>query len=59
MIELKSKREIGLMQEAADILRKVFDSVMPVIEEGIRTEEIDEIAEKVILKSGAVAAFKG
>lgn len=59
MIELKSKREIQLMQEGGKILKKVFSAVRPMIVEGITTEMIDAVAEKVIREHGGDPAFKG
>lgn len=59
MIELKSKREIQLIQEAGKILKKVFLIVKPMIEPGITTEALDRAAEKVILENGGEPAFKG
>ncbi len=59
MIELKSKREIQLMREAGAILKKVFVAVKPMVNEGITTEALDQVAEKVIRDSGGEPAFKG
>ncbi len=59
MIELKSKREIQLMQVAGEILKKVFSAVEPMIAEGITTEALDRAAEEVIRKNGGEPAFKG
>ena len=59
MIELKSKREIQLMQEAGGILKKVFSVVKPLVAEGITTEELDAASEKVIRENGGEPAFKG
>jgi len=59
MIELKSKREIQLMQEGGEILKKVFVAVQPMIVEGVTTEALDALAEKVILEHGGKPAFKG
>ena len=59
MIELKSKREVQLMREAGEILKKVFKAVQPMIAEGITTEALDQAAEKVILENGGEPAFKG
>ncbi|MFH0984686.1 MAG: type I methionyl aminopeptidase [Candidatus Omnitrophota bacterium] len=59
MIELKSKREIQLIAEAGKILRKVFESVKPLVVEGVTTEALDRVAEKVILENGGQPAFKG
>lgn len=59
MIELKSKREIQLIQEAGKILKKVFVAVKPMMVQGITTEALDRAAEKVILEYGGESAFKG
>jgi methionyl aminopeptidase len=59
MIELKSKREIQLIQEAGRILKKVFSAVKPMIVPGMTTEALDLAAEKVILGHGGQPAFKG
>ena len=59
MIELKSKREIQLIREAGNILKKVFLAVKPMIVEGVTTEALDRAAEKVILENGGEPAFKG
>ena len=59
MIELKSKREIQLIREAGNILKKVFLAVKPMIVEGVTTEALDRAAEKVILGNGGEPAFKG
>ena len=59
MIELKSKREIQLIREGGEILKKVFLAVKPLIESGNTTEALDRAAEKVILENGGEPAFKG
>ncbi|HOW58533.1 MAG TPA: type I methionyl aminopeptidase [Candidatus Omnitrophota bacterium] len=59
MIELKSKREIQLIQESGEIIRKVMKAVKPVVVEGVTAEELDAIAERVILENGGEPAFKG
>lgn len=59
MITIKSSREIELMKEAGRIValahRKVQEAIVP----GISTYELDLIAEKAILESGATPSFKG
>lgn len=59
MISLKSRREIEIMRQAGEILKKVFAEVAPCVKPGIRTEELDDAAEKVILSLGGKSAFKG
>ncbi len=59
MISLKSKREIQIIQTAAGILKKVFIKVEAAVKPGVTTDELDAIAEKVILEGGGEPAFKG
>jgi len=59
MISLKSKREIEIMAEAGSVLKEVFQKVEEAIQPGVTTQELDAIAEGVVLKSGAEPAFKG
>ena len=59
MISLKSKREIQIMQDAAKILRKVFVTVREALQPGMTTDDLDQIAEKVIRTAGGEPAFKG
>lgn len=59
MIELKSRREITLIQEAGEIIRKVMQAIRPAVKEGITTEELDSLAERVIRENGGEPAFKG
>ncbi len=59
MISLKSKREIQIIQTAAEILKKVFVKVEAAVVPGVTTDELDAIAEDVIISEGGEAAFKG
>lgn len=59
MISLKSKREIEIMRQAGDVLKKVFREVKPAVLAGATTDDLDAIAEKTIRKAGAEPAFKG
>ena len=59
MISLKSKREILIIQEAAEILKAIFKKVQPEIKPGITTDELDAMAEKIIRERGGEPAFKG
>ena len=59
MISLKSKREIQTIQQAADILKKVFRAVKPAVRPGVTTDELDQIAEQLIREEGGEPAFKG
>jgi len=59
MISLKSEREIQHIREACDILKVIFETVEPNVRPGVTTLELDQMAEKIIRKAGAVPAFKG
>lgn len=58
MISIKSEREIALMIEAGRIVAKAHRAVKEAIRPGISTQELDKIAEKVILDCGATPSFK-
>ena len=59
MIRLKSKREIEIMQKAAEILKKAFEKLHPSVKAGVSTLELDEVAERAIQDAGGESAFKG
>lgn len=59
MIHIKSEKEIQLMREAADILKKVLKAVEAEIKPGVTTNYLNDIAERVIKENGAKASFHG
>lgn len=59
MIICKSADEIKIMQQAGQIVRDVLLQIENNIKPGITTIFLNEIAETLIYKSGAVPAFKG
>lgn len=59
MIRLKSRREIAIMEKAAEILREVFEQLRPKVRPGVTTRELDQLAEETVLPRGASPAFKG
>jgi methionyl aminopeptidase len=59
MIVIKSPREIDLLRRSNSIVAEVFVELKPMVEPGVLTQELDQIAEKVIRSRGAVPAFKG
>ncbi|MDD3776000.1 MAG: type I methionyl aminopeptidase [Actinomycetota bacterium] len=59
MIICKSPQEIKKMQEAAHIVADVLLKIEQVVEPGMTTGHLDKLAEKIILKSGGIPAFKG
>jgi methionyl aminopeptidase len=59
MIEIKSFEQIGLMRQAAEILKDVIAEIKPYIKPGITTKQLDDMARKRIISSGAKCAFLG
>ncbi|MDD5059911.1 MAG: type I methionyl aminopeptidase [Candidatus Omnitrophica bacterium] len=59
MIPLKSKKDLDMLKESGKILALVMHKVEKIVRPGITTSDIDRLSEKLILKSQAVAAFKG
>jgi methionyl aminopeptidase len=59
MIICKTPREIEVMREAGKIVALTHQELKKHIAPGITTKELDQIAEKTILKYGAVPSFKG
>ncbi|MDP3142808.1 MAG: type I methionyl aminopeptidase [Candidatus Omnitrophota bacterium] len=59
MIEIRSKEEIEKLRQAGKVLAEIVAKLKPSIKAGIATQEIDRIAEELIKKSKAIAAFKG
>ena len=59
MITLKSKREIELLKEAGHIVYLTHQYLRPFIKAGIKTKELDSLAEKFIRSKGATPSFKG
>jgi len=54
-----NERQINFIRESCAILHKVMEHLRTVVREGVTTEEIDSIAEKMILEADAEPAFKG
>ena len=59
MIHIKSEKEIQLMREAANILKKVLKAVENEVKPGVTTNYLNDVAERVIKENGAKASFKG
>lgn len=59
MIRLKSEREIEAIRRAGCILYETLRRVREACVEGVRTRELDRLAESYIRRQGAVPAFKG
>ena len=59
MIIAKSAAEIEVMREAGRITARALDAVSSAVRPGVTTDDLDAIAEDVIVKAGARPAFKG
>jgi methionyl aminopeptidase len=54
---LKSRGELGLMDEANRIVHRVLDGIAERVRPGISTRELDRFAEETVRSAGAVPAF--
>ena len=59
MITIKSKREIELLKIAGNIFYITHKYLQPYIKEGIKTKELDKLAEDFIRSQNATPSFKG
>ena len=59
MVTIKSKKEIELMRKACKVVAILYKELEPKIKPGMTTWEIDQIAEEIIRKNGAIPAEKG
>jgi len=58
MIRYKTDEEIQLIREGAQILGKAHGEVAKRIKPGVKTKELDQVAEEFIRDSGGVPSFK-
>ncbi|HXX34882.1 MAG TPA: type I methionyl aminopeptidase [Thermodesulfobacteriota bacterium] len=59
MVIIKSQREIEQLKRSNIVVAEVFEKLKSMIEPGITTKELDQVAEDYILLKGARPAFKG
>ena len=59
MIQIKTDKEIQIMQEGAKILSAVLAKVCKAVKPGITTQELDDLAVDLIKKAGAKPSFLG
>jgi methionyl aminopeptidase len=59
MIFYKTEEEIDLIKQSAQILGKVHGLIASHIKAGVKTIELDKVAEEYITKNGAKPSFKG
>lgn len=58
-ITLKSKKEMEIIKKGGEILAKILALVSQKVAPGVYTKDLDDLAEKLILKAGGTPAFKG
>ena len=59
MITIKTDQDIALMRQAGQILAQIMRELKAAVAPGIKTEDLDKLANELILKSGTKPAFKG
>lgn len=59
MIILKSANELERMRQAGKIVYLTHQELKQIIQPGVTTKELDQLAEQVIRKYGATPSFKG
>jgi len=55
----KSGAELEKMRRSGQIVRQVLEATRVIVAPGVSTMDLERVAEKKILESGAVSAFKG
>lgn len=58
-VPIKSQEEIKIMRHSGKILRNVLDFLEKTIQAGMKTSDLDSLAEDLILKNNATPSFKG
>ena len=59
MVTIKSKKEIEYMKEACRVVAIMYEELEKKIKPGMSTWEVDQLAEKIIRREGALPAEKG
>jgi methionyl aminopeptidase len=59
MIIYKSKEEIAIMREAAQVVSRTLGKVAELIQPGVTPKQMDEMAESYIISQNAIPGFKG
>lgn len=59
MIVIKSKSELATMREAGRIVAKTLEALKQIVRPGVTTYELDQLAQTIITRHGAVPTFKG
>lgn len=58
-ISIKTKEELAILREGGRILSEIIHELTGSVKSGMSTQEVDDIAEKLILKQNVIPAFKG
>ncbi|MDP3057264.1 MAG: type I methionyl aminopeptidase [bacterium] len=58
MIYIKTPQEIALIREGGKILAQILEDLGQSVKPGMKTIELDRLAESLVFKYGAAAAFK-
>ena len=58
-IEIKTSREVKLIKKSSQIVAKVLNEIIDIIQPGMSTKDLDTFAEKRIREMGATPSFKG
>ena len=59
MIICKSSAEIERMRVANALVAEILEALESAVGPGVTTKHLDELADQMIQKAGAVSAFKG
>ncbi len=59
MIIIKGPTEIAIMRVAGSIVAAILEELRQMVQPGVTTEQLDETAERLTKKYGAIPAFKG
>jgi len=58
MIHLKTGEEVQLIRESAQILGKAHGEIAKLVKPGVKTKELDKVAEEFIRDHGGIPSFK-
>ncbi|MBI4138322.1 MAG: type I methionyl aminopeptidase [Candidatus Wildermuthbacteria bacterium] len=59
MVHIKTEKEIAVMRQGGNILARVLRDTALAVRSGMKTKELDAIAEQLTLQAGAQVAFRG
>ena len=58
MVHLKTEEDLILIRESAQILGRAHGEVAKLVRPGVKTSELDRVAETFIRDHGAIPSFK-